>query len=79
MKRIQGNILIKGTVEQRKSPRVSQMSPDKEKVINKSYAISECDLLLYCYNESATPNFEEVALANSETSMQFQRSRRNLL
>ena len=55
------------------------MSPDKEKVINKSYAISECDLLLYCYNESATPNFEEAALANSETSMQFQRSRRNLL
>lgn len=52
VKRIQGNTLIKGTVEQRRSPRVSQMSPDKEKVINESYAINECDLLLYCYNES---------------------------
>ena len=62
------------------------MSPDKDKVINESYAINECDLLLYVLAllqrvsyRKRTPNFEEAALANSETSMQFQRSRRNLL
>ena len=42
-----GKHLNEGYCWAKEEPKSPQMSPDKDKVINESYAINECDLLLY--------------------------------